>query len=103
MGKANIPLWLLMPKGSGGSEKEEQEKSVSIVQNGTSIVTPDANKTLSKVTISTNVPQAIPIEIATASAMDALLVAANVGKAYLYTGTTTADYTNGDIYVVEEA
>jgi len=42
-------------------------------------------------------------EISTAEEMDALLIASNVGKAYKYTGTTTADYTNGDIYVVEEA
>jgi len=33
--------------------------------------------------------------------MDSLLTATNVGKAYLYTGTTTQDYTYGDIYVVE--
>ena len=39
---------------SGG--KEEQSKSVTITQNGTQTVTPDENKTLSSVEITTNVP-----------------------------------------------
>ena len=43
-----------------------------------------------------------PIEVATALEMDALLVAANVGKVYRFTGTTDANYTNGDLYEVEE-
>ena len=42
------------------------------------------------------------IEIATSSAMDAVLVSANVGKYYKYTGTTDDKYTNGDIYQVQE-
>lgn len=37
--------------------KEEQEKNVSIDSNGTVIVSPDGNKVLSRVTITTNVPQ----------------------------------------------
>lgn len=40
---------------SGG--KEEQSKSVTITENGTQTVTPDENKTLSSVEITTNVPQ----------------------------------------------
>ena len=40
-------------------------------------------------------------EVATASAMDALLVEANVGKYYKFTGTTDSNYTNGDLYLVE--
>ena len=40
---------------SGG--KEEQSKSVTITKNGTQTVTPDENKTLSSVEITTNVPQ----------------------------------------------
>lgn len=40
---------------SGGTEKEEQEKSVTITENGTTEITPDSGKTLSKVTITTNV------------------------------------------------
>lgn len=39
---------------SGG--KEEQSKSVTITENGTQTVTPDENKTLSSVEITTNVP-----------------------------------------------
>lgn len=42
------------------------------------------------------------IEIATSSAMDAVLVADNVGKYYKYTGTTDDKYTNGDIYQVQD-
>lgn len=43
-----------------------------------------------------------PIEISTAAEMDTLLVAANVGKVYRYTGTTDDTYTNGELYIVEE-
>lgn len=41
-----------------------------------------------------------PKEIATAAEMDALLVAANVGKVYKFTGTTDANYTHGELYEV---
>jgi hypothetical protein len=41
---------------SGGDEKPEQEKSVTITENGTSSVTPDEGKTLKKVNITVNVP-----------------------------------------------
>lgn len=42
-----------------------------------------------------------PIEVATAAEMNAALIAANVGKVYKFTGTTDANYTNGDLYEVE--
>lgn len=42
-------------------------------------------------------------DVATASAMDALLVDANVGKYYKFTGTTDSNYINGDLYLVEGA
>ena len=42
------------------------------------------------------------IEIATSSAMDAVVVSANVGKYYKYTGTTNDKYKNNDIYQVQE-
>ncbi len=41
-----------------------------------------------------------PIEITTAAEMNNLLVAANVGKVYKFTGTTDSTYTNGEIYEV---
>lgn len=47
-----------------------------------------------------SISTAIP-EVATAAAMDALLVEANVGKYYKFTGTTDSNYTNGDLYLVE--
>lgn len=79
-----------------------EEKAVTIMENGTTEITPSAGKDgISKVTATVNVPQAVPIEVSTAAAMAALLVAANVGKAYLFTGTSDSKYTNGDIYVVE--
>ncbi len=78
-----------------------QEKSITITENGTTEVTPDSGKNLSKVTITTNVASSEVEEVSTSSAMDALLVQANVGKLYKYTGTTDDKYTNGDIYEVE--
>ena len=77
-----------------------QEKTATITANGTTEVTPDSGKALSKVTTTTNVPQAVPIEVSTAAAMTTLLIAANVGKVYKCTGTTDATYTNGDLYEV---
>lgn len=54
--------------------------------------------------LATNIKQAgeagDPIEVTTEAAMDELPTAENVGKVYLYTGTTTAKYTNGDLYEV---
>jgi len=47
--------------------------------------------------------RAIPENVSTAAGMDAVLVAANVGKVYRYTGTTTSTYTNGDLYEVTES
>ena len=41
-------------------------------------------------------------DVATASEMDALLTAENVGRTYRYTGTTDDSYVNGDLYRVEE-
>ena len=76
-----------------------QEKSVTITENGTTEVTPDSGKNLSKVTITTNV--AGVTEVSTSTEMDNKLVQANVGKYYKYTGTTDDKYTNGDIYQVE--
>lgn len=45
--------------GGGGVEipaKEEQEKTITITENGTTEILPDTNKALSKVTVVTNVP-----------------------------------------------
>lgn len=79
-----------------------QEKEVSVVSNGITIVEPDEGNVLSKVTINTNVPSTISAieEVSTADAMNALLVAGNVGKAYKFVGTTDDTYTNGDVYEV---
>ncbi len=84
-------------------EPNLEQKTVTITQNGTTEVTPTTGKDgMSKVTVTTNVPTASAVEeVATASAMDALLVEANVGKYYKFTGTTDSNYTNGDLYLVE--
>lgn len=84
-------------------EPNLEQKTVTITQNGTTEITPTTGKDgMSKVTVTTNVPTASAVEeVATASAMDALLVEANVGKYYKFTGTTDSNYTNGDLYLVE--
>lgn len=86
-------------------EPNLEQKTVTITENGTTDVTPTTGKDgMSKVTVTTNVPTASAVEeVATASAMDALLVEANVGKYYKFTGTTDSNYTNGDLYLVEGA
>ena len=78
-----------------------EEKAVTITENGTTEITPSTGKDgISKVTATVNVPKAVPVEVSTAAAMTALLVAANVGKVYKFTGTTDDTYTNGDLYEV---
>lgn len=82
-------------------EPNLEQKTVTITENGTTEVTPTSGKDgMSKVTVTTNVPSGVE-EVATASAMNALLVEANVGKYYKFTGTTDSNYTNGDLYLVE--
>lgn len=84
-------------------EPNLEQKTVDIVANGTTEVTPTTGKDgMSKVTVNVNVPTSGGVEeVATAAAMDALLVEANVGKYYKFTGTTDSNYTNGDLYLVE--
>lgn len=71
-----------------GSGKTEQEKSVNITSNGTTEVLPDENKTLSKVTVNTNVvatsklPQLIDGSITTLTAED--LVGVTAIKSYCF-------------------
>lgn len=81
-------------------EPNLEQKTITITENGTTEVTPTSGKDgMSKVTVNTNVPGVT--EVATAAAMNALLVEANVGKYYKFTGTTDSNYTNGDLYLVE--
>lgn len=71
--------------------------TLQITENGAYDVSAKAN-------VNVNVPTSGGVEeVATAAAMDALLVEANVGKYYKFTGTTDSNYTNGDLYFVEGA
>lgn len=74
----------------------ETEANPNFTENGT--FSPATGKYWKGATV--NVPQSIPEPVATEATMDAKLVAANEGKAYLFTGTT-GKYTQGNIYVVE--
>lgn len=66
-----------------------------VTENGTYDVT-------DKASVVVDVPSSGAVEeVATSSAMDALLVEANIGKCYKFTGTTDTSYTNGDLYLVE--
>jgi hypothetical protein len=40
--------------------------------------------------------------IATEEEMDAALIEDNIGKIYRYIGATSGNYTNGDLYIIEE-
>lgn len=81
-----IPSDYIIPSGT-----------LQITENGTYDVT-------DKASVNVNVPTSGGVEeVATAAAMNALLVEANVGKYYKFTGTTDSNYTNGDLYLVEGA
>lgn len=74
-----------------------------IIPSGTLQITENGAYDVSgKANVNVNVPTSSAVEeVATAAAMDALLVEANVGKYYKFTGTTDSNYTNGDLYLVE--
>ena len=83
-----------------------QEKEVTITENGTTEVTPDEGKLLSKVTVNTNLAETgKPIEVATPEEMDEILANAteeSIDSLYLYTGETTSAYKNGTIYSLQK-
>lgn len=72
-------------------------EALNVTANGT--YTAPSGKAYTPVTV--NVLTQNPVEVSTATAMDALITAANVGKVYKYTGATTGAYTQGRLYTVE--
>lgn len=76
-----------------------------VIPSGTEQITANGVYDISgKANVNVNVPSSSGVEeVATAAAMDTLLVEANVGKYYKFTGTTDSNYTNGDLYLVEGA
>lgn len=72
-----------------------------IIPSGTQQITANGTYDVSgKASAVVNVPSGVE-EVATASAMNALLVEENVGKYYKFTGTTDDNFVNGDLYLVE--
>lgn len=71
-----------------------------IIPSGTQQVTENGTYDVTdKASVVVDVPAVT--DVATSTEMDALLVEANVGKYYKFTGTTDSNYTNGDLYLVE--
>lgn len=72
-----------------------------VIPSGTQQITENGTYDVSgKESAVVNVPSGVE-EVATASAMNALLVEENVGKYYKFTGTTDDNFVNGDLYLVE--
>lgn len=72
-----------------------------VIPSGTQQITENGTYDVSgKASAVVNVPSGVE-EVATASAMNALLVEENVGKYYKFTGTTDENFVNGDLYLVE--
>lgn len=82
------------------SAVQTETKTVAPAQTVQTVV-PSEGRFLSKVTVqSAALRDGLPIEISSASDLAAALSdASNAGKIYKYTGTTTSDYTSGELYI----
>lgn len=105
------------------AKPEEEATVVANFAAGDLVVTPSNGNVMTKVTVQKpptllpeNIAEGISVagvdgahrgggiaEVETAEEMDALLTEDNVGKYFRYLGETTDDYTQDDIYLVEEA
>jgi hypothetical protein len=88
MSLRNLPIGVIV-QGLTGGGKEEQTKNVTITENGTTTVTPDADYTLSEVNITTNVQP--DTSDATAAASDILINKTAYTATGKVTGTLNAE------------
>ena len=84
--------------GKDGLSKVTVEAVTSSIDSN--IVAENIKKDVTILGVAGTLESGTPIDIATASEMNTLLTAENVGKVYRFTGTTDSTYTNGDLYEV---
>lgn len=77
---------------------EIKNKEGIILKTGKKYVAEDVTITLSEEIVGTT---GLPIEVATAEEMNAKLIEENVGLVFKYVGTSTEEFENGAMYVIE--
>lgn len=91
----------LLQSDRGGLSDTEYEQIVAVKNSQITSLTGEVNS-LTQANQNLEAAAHKPENIATIEALEAKLTAANVGRIYCYTGETTANYTQGELYQVEE-